>query len=68
MNPPSPFAVCETAVQFRPAEVCLNDARVVPVCISCTDIVPGPVIEDDDAVEHSMISCRCMVVVENQVD
>ena len=60
MKPPCPSLELTTAVECSPAEVCLKEARVEPVCMSWRAIVPGPVAVVVGCVEHNIISCSCM--------
>lgn len=56
------------AVECALAFVCLKDARVPPVCISCIAIKPGPVFVVVGDVAQSMVSWRSMVVVEKKIE
>ena len=60
MKPPCPSLVCETAVQWGPAEVCLNEASVAPAWMSCSDMVPGTGLDVVGAVAHKITSCSCI--------
>ena len=62
MNPPMPLRVETVAVQWDAAEVCLNEASDVPVCMSCKDIVPGPGVDEDGPVAQRMHSWTCMAL------
>lgn len=53
---PSSTVVFTTAVHCTAGDVCLNDAKVEPVEMSCRAIAPAPDVEVEGAAEHKTTS------------